>query len=605
MQKTIKAKLNKTMALGLAFLVLCMSFAVCFPAMGARAATSRDFINPMTENQLREFAQTVLRNKESLKSENILSSSAVEELQAYLSDAAEFSEERLSALKSSLNDSLNSAFDKLSASSGVVSTLLKKVGLYTGDLNTFLNYLGNHPAAVAEFLVSVASDGLLGSLSRNGNYYVSSDTVEKFRDIAADYIDFIESEYFISVSSIAEGDLNAFLLDAFSYDTVVQSQIYEKYDIILSKINYDPSRVYYFMGEKKYYRGSYDYSSFVVYSLPADLALTNNDIDYITSLDNFGVSQPVNDIDFYNVQLGNGHENVDVTSALSNYYYVQTFFSKNLPWKSSNTTYYGFFTNDGRYVKLWKSKYLHDKYYGWGGGVPSTGILYNPSIRNSTTNNDNSFSVTGDYISKQDISNDYSQLTENVVTNNDYSDSSVTTIINNYYGSDTGGGTSDSPTHGLVDIIGNTLYELIKDFLPIIIRAILEFVTDGGTDILDLVNTILQLLPDDIGDQISPYLPDIIDYVLKFYSVELPSPNNGGSTEVVQYSANTFLQELDTVGQIVPTFTQKLSNFTSFPAQFGTIVASSLAWIPQDYIDLLVLGLSGTLVIALIKFLRG
>lgn len=259
-------------------------------------------------------------------------------------------------------------------------------------------------------------------------------------------------------------------------------------------------------------------------------------------------------------------------------------------------------TIDGRVIKIYKSLELYDNLHDWSNGSPYDSIVSN-QYGNYVANG---FVVSGDYANHYNSSTSYTDIVNNTVEGDDYSGA----VINNYY-------VYNSPSEvtvptpnengdgddGLITLVGQGIYDLIKDYMPTIIHAVLDWIAGGMVG--SITDIVLNLLPDAVGNAVGDYLPSVIDWIIRNYTDGTVSPSPSPGTEIVQYSADGFLQELNDVGEIVPTFTQKLSNFMNFPRDYTNFMRATMEWIPQEWIDLALLGMAGITVVTLIKALRG
>ena len=168
------------------------------------------------------------------------------------------------------------------------------------------------------------------------------------------------------------------------------------------------------------------------------------------------------------------------------------------------------------------------------------------AITSSTYNNydsseDHSFTVSGDYVNDASVSNDYEYIVSAVTDSNDFTDNSVTTIINNYYN----GLTIPSGGSGSGDD-GNG--------------------GSGGLGIFDLL---------------------------------------GGIANFLDSLLSVFGRILSIVGNLLDGLMGILTSFSGFADDFGAFLASSMTFLPEDAVSVIVAGISAVCVISIFKLIRG
>lgn len=610
MQKIRIKKAYKILAFGLAFLVFCLSFAVCFPSVPARAEGSRDFRSAMTNDKLSAYAQKVLDCDAELKKHNALSGnyigwqSLVDAVEDYLSNVSGYTSDQLELLRSQINSFLVWAYGVVADSPEMISVVMERFGYFPATLDGWFDLLAENPLSIFSLISDLASFGLLedgGAFNPDKLYLFSDEFVNAVLGLCAEELEDEKDSLFWRVDTITFEELYEALGNvsggqllgndgtAGAGNSAIQARAQDAYD----------------------YFGHADYPYFFWLELygdyPQTLLCWQSDVDLyykddgVNSVRISTVSSPSDPHYAKLIQYSRNYGSI--FSGTGSGVSVQSFDYRPL----SKISY--FVTVDGRELLIPKSLDVYSRLHDWSNGSPYS-VVTTSNFNNYDSSQDNSFVVKGSYVVSSDVTNDYSRIVSEIQTSNDYSDNSVTTVINNYYGTNAPS-VPDSPSEsegsGILDFLGETLYALLKEFLPYVIQAVIAWVTGGGSDLAELIALVLELLPDDVGEVVAPVLPTFLPYLISVYCpgedpLATPAPSGGGA---VVYSPNAFLQELDSVGEIVPTFAQRLGNFTAFPAQFGAVVASSLQWIPQDYRDMLVIGLSATLVVALIKFLRG
>ena len=212
---------------------------------------------------------------------------------------------------------------------------------------------------------------------------------------------------------------------------------------------------------------------------------------------------------------------------------------KPIPFNFDGCAFYGFISDNARPVKVYKSLSLCKAVFDWSDGCPYD-YLPSDSYNGYDASKDYSFSIQGDYLSGCDISNDYSNIVENVVNNNDYSDHSVSNVVNNFY-------------YGEVGTEGN-------------IQPTVDFRVDpdvGGGD--------------DSGD----------------------SGEGGGS--LIPGGGNTggFIAQIEEMGSFFPKLLEKLNVFKQFPSEVGGLMDVGLSWIPPEDRALIRAGIGAFILIGL------
>lgn len=177
----------------------------------------------------------------------------------------------------------------------------------------------------------------------------------------------------------------------------------------------------------------------------------------------------------------------------------------------------------------------------WDGGAPVKAIT-NTNYANYDSSEDHSFSVSGDYVNDASVSNDYEYIVNAVTDSNDFTDNSVTTITNNYYN----GLAIPSGGSGGSGDDGNG--------------------GSGGLGIFDLL---------------------------------------GGIANFLDSLLSVFGRILSIVGNLLDGLMGILTSFSGFADDFGAFLASSMTFLPDEAISVIVAGISAVCVISIFKLIRG
>ncbi len=223
-------------------------------------------------------------------------------------------------------------------------------------------------------------------------------------------------------------------------------------------------------------------------------------------------------------------------------YYVKFNLNEDCVYTSGNNPYdYYFFVSDTQdFVKIYKSLDLVGKDEDYTEGNPKN--YYSSGTYDTyNTSNDNSFRVSGDYLSGCSTEYDYSTIDETVLNGDDYSGSTISYVTNNYY-SDVHDGIDDNGGNGSGDGGGGSGDGLSG------VAALLDGL---GT----FINSILELLGGIIG----------------------------------------------IIGNVLSGFIGMLGTFTTFGDDFGEFIGREMTFIPPEGIAVIVGGISAMVTIGVLR----
>lgn len=483
----MKEKLMRKTALFMACLTATLSIMLSVP-MNARAdsqirAGAKTKFENMTAEEKEAFKEWVL-NYEDVELTYSAWDSLVDDLKTLSDDHAEWTAEQIEAFADGMAGLAEYANATLGNNGDVISVLLEKLGVYVNGVQFFTQL--STPQNLIKMVLNMAKDGLIGV--RNGTNYTISD---KFAD----------DLYGIVGETLGDATL-AFIancIDA-SFTQYLGYGMQRETATKLAQSLVSHGGTYFAFARGYEYRYNENPARQVF-----EYAVSDGDVTFSHDTYRGGVT-------FYgtNMNFARGYYADNSNIAFSNEKYYVSNYNEDGSIKfnatgvneakgtigadSSVTTWVLHFSSD--YNTLVSPTLEFD-------GNPYQ-VYYGQSYANYSTSNDNSFTVSGDYIRTANIANDYGTITNSI--NNDYSSENVTYIVNNYYdtnpvptsqGGDGEGGDGGDGKNSILAFLDG-----LRSFLDSIIELI------GG--ILDIVGDLLRGLlgalssftdfKDDFGD---------------------------------------------------------------------------------------------------------
>lgn len=417
-----------------------------------------------------------------------------------------------------INTFLNWAYDYCRSNDRVFSATLLRLGFFVKDLDDFLRNMTLFPLSILENVVALNNDGFSAMGTNDSDKITVSDNfVNNVYNLCSDYQKKSDSEIYYIFPSRTFSEFYQMAKDTVNNSALLQ----EVYDFHLS----NPSsilNIVFHNSRSRFYVGKFEINEILYASM------------------NFPIVLSVLGDDDRSPYLFPGGSIAG--SGISSQYRSIPDLIYDIPHFSNGIFYFGFVTQNARPVKVYKSKNLYEATLDWSDGCPYDYLL-SDSYNGYDASKDYSFSIQGDYLSNCDITNDYSNIVENVVNNNDYSDHSVSNVVNNFY-------------YGEVGTEGNV--QTTDDF-----RADPD--VGGG---------------DDSGDS-----------------------GEGGGSLVPGGNTGGFIAQIEEMGSFFPKLLEKLNVFKQFPSEVGGLLDVGLSWIPPEDRALTTAGIAAFILIGLWKLI--